>query len=300
MKDFDYYAPTGLGESIELLDRFGTRARILAGGTELINELRSGKAQPDTVVDLKHISGLENIEFTPSGLKLGALVRVWDIETSEAIRQSPFAVLSEAAGTLGSVQVRNKATVVGNICRASPSADMIPPLMAMGATLKVTGKNGGFSVTLPEFLLGPGKTILKPGEIVTQIFVPVPPDFSACTYIKLSPRKAMDLAVAGVAVKLTLVPDTSECLDAVIALGAVAPTTMRASKAEAALVGKELSESVIAQAAELAAAESRPVDDIRSSAWYRRKMVTVLVKRGLNSSLGKIEVGKGYGYANRN
>lgn len=287
MIDFEYYRPTVLGEAIALFDGYGERARILAGGTELINEMRFGKAKPERVIDVKHISGMDVIESTPDGLRLGALVRIRDIETSGIVRTSSPA-LSHAAGTLGSVQVRNKATLGGNICRASPSADTIPPLMALGSVLKISGADGEKRVLLEDFLLGPGRTILKPGEVLTEIFVPALPADAACSYIKLSPRQAMDLAVVGVAVMLRTNSSLSECIDARVVLGAVAPTAMRATEAEAVLVGSELPEAVIGQAAEAAAAEARPVDDIRASAWYRRKMVAVLVKRGIRSALEQI------------
>jgi carbon-monoxide dehydrogenase medium subunit len=288
MIDFEYYRPVVLEDAITLSSKYGERARILAGGTELINEIRSGKAKPEQIIDVKDIPDMNIIEQTPEGLRLGALVRVRDIETSRVI-QSSFPALSYAAGALGSVQVRNKATIGGNICRASPSADMVPPLTALGSVLKISGAAGEKKVLLEEFVLGPGKTILKPGEILTEIFVPALPVKSACSYIKLSPRRSMDLAVVGVAVMLETTSSVSECIDARIVLGAVAPTAIRARNAEVILIGNRFTDAIIERSAQTAAAEAKPVDDIRASEWYRRKMIEVLVRRSIGLSLQQIK-----------
>jgi carbon-monoxide dehydrogenase medium subunit len=225
--------------------------------------------------------------MTATGLKIGSLTKIHDIEMSELIRKT-YPAVSHAAGSLGSVQVRNKASIGGNICRASPSADMIPPLMVLDATLKIVEKGCEKTLPLREFLLGPGKTILKPGQIMTQIHISNLPAHSACTYIKLSPRKQMDLAVVGVALMLTADKTMSKCLDVRIALGAVGPTVMRAPKAEAILVGSQISDTGLAQAAEMASTECKPMNDVRASEWYRRKMVAVLVKRAFKASLQTI------------
>ena len=191
------------------------------------------------------------------------------------MRQSPYNALSHAAGTLGSPQVRNKATIVGNVCRCSPSADLIPPLIALGASARIETDGTERTVAVEEMLLGPGRTILKSGEIVTELEIPAMPDYAGCSYYKLSPRKSLDLAVVGVAVMVSTNPRMSRCLDARIVLGAVAPTAIRAKKAESMLIGASLSPAVIEEAAKAAADESKPLDDVRASAWYRKKMVEV-------------------------
>ncbi len=288
MRDFEYFSPERLEEAFAFFRRYGEKARLLAGGTELINELRSGKSKPEAVIDLKRVPGLDFVEKTEAGLRIGALFRVRDAERSGLLRDGPFSALSQAAGTLGSPQVRNKATIVGNVCRASPSADLIPPLMALDAMAKIVGNGVEKTVKVQDMLLGPGKTILKPGEIVTELSVPEPRGYTGCCYYKLSPRKSLDLAVVGVAVMLRTDVGISKCFDARVVLGAVGPTTMRASKAEGILVGRRLSLSRIEQAARAASEESRPLDDVRGSTWYRKKMVEVVVRRAIWLSLGQI------------
>ena len=181
MIEFEYYAPKTLAEALNLYAEFGDGARLYAGGTELVTQIRAGIVKPRQLIDLKHIPGLDTIEMTATGLKIAALAKVHDIEMSELI-QKTFPAVSHAAGSLGSVQVRNKATIGGNICRASPSADNIPPLVALDATLTIVEKGCEKTVPLREFLLGPGKTILKPGQIMTEIHIP-PPAVSFCLHV---------------------------------------------------------------------------------------------------------------------
>ncbi len=257
----------------------GNRARLLAGGTELINEMRLGKSQPEQVIDLKHIGSLDFMELTRERLRMGALYRVADAERSEALRRSRFGAVSFAAGTLGSPQVRNKATIVGNVCRASPSADLIPPLIALGTRARIVGDGTERSMPVEEMLLGPGKTALEAGEIVTELDIPDVQDHTGCSYYKLSPRKSLDLAVVGVAIMVRMDSRMSKCMNARIVLGAVAPTAIRAAKAESILIGSRLSQSVIEAAARAASDEAKPLDDVRASAWYRKKMVDVIVRR---------------------
>ncbi len=285
MKDFDYVRPKTIDEAIGLYKAGGTGARLLAGGTELVNEIRMGKSQPDIVIDLKALTDLDFMRMSPEGLAIGALYRARDAERSASLRQSPYNAVSHAAGTLGSPQVRNKATIVGNVCRASPSADLIPPLIALSARARIVGDGIDRVVAVEDMLLGPGRTVLDAGEIVTELEIPFMPDHAGCSYYKLSPRKSLDLAVVGVAVMLRTDRRASRCVDARIVLGAVAPAAIRARKAESLLIGAALSGPIIEEAARTAAAETRPVDDVRASAWYRRRMVEVVVKRTVALSL---------------
>ncbi len=288
MKDFDYFRPSTIDEALSLYKRGGSGAKLLAGGTELINEMRLGKTQPDQVIDLKFIQAMDFIDLGTEGLRIGALYRVRDAERSLPLRQSPYSVLSHAAGTLGSPQVRNKATIVGNLCRCSPSADLIPPLMALGANARI--KNGADRmVAVEDMLLGPGKTILAPGDIVTELIIPKMRLYTGCSYYKVSPRKSLDLAVVGVAAMIRTNPQISRCVEARIVLGAVAPTAIRGKKAESILVGANLSRTVIEEAARAAAEECKPIDDVRSSAWYRKKMVAVATKRAIELALEQIK-----------
>ena len=274
---------------MRLLKQGGDGARLLAGGTELVNEMRFGKSHPEQVIDLKHVRELDFMHLEPEGLKIGALYRVRDAERSGPLRASRYNALSHAAGTLGSPQVRNKATIAGNVCRASPSADLIPPLMALGARARIEGNGTARCVPVEEMLLGPGRTVLDKSEIVTELEISPMSDHSGCSYYKLSPRKSLDLAVVGVAVMVRTDPRMSRCIDARIVLGAVAPTAMRAKNAESILIGAPLSEPTIEEAAKAAALESKPLDDVRSSAWYRKKMVEVIVKRTIGLSWEQVK-----------
>jgi len=287
MNSFEYFRPQTIDEALSLYQNGGRGAKLLAGGTELVNEMRLGKTQPDRVIDLKLIQEMDFMELGPEGLRIGALYRVRDAEQSPELRQSPYSALSHAAGTLGSPQVRNKATIVGNVCRCSPSADLIPPLIALSASARIKAYGTDRMVPVEEMLLGPGKTILQPGEIVTELIIPKMRAHAGCSYYKLSPRKSLDLAVVGVAVMIRT--NSSKCVEARVVLGAVAPTAMRAKRAESILAGAGLSQTLIEEAAQAAADECKPIDDVRSSAWYRKKMVAVATKRAIAQALEQIK-----------
>ena len=189
MRDFEYFRPQTIHEALTLYKKGGAGAKLLAGGTELVNEMRLGKAQPEQVIDLKSIPELDFMKLDSDGLKIGALYRVRDAETSLALRQSPYSALSHAAGVLGSPQVRNKATIVGNLCRCSPSADLIPPLMAMNARAHIKVDGAERIMAVEDMPLGPGKTALMPGDIVTELDIPRMPAYAGCSYYKVSPAK---------------------------------------------------------------------------------------------------------------
>jgi aerobic carbon-monoxide dehydrogenase medium subunit len=289
MRDFEYFRPSTIDEALSLYERTGSSAKLLAGGTELINEMRLGKTQPEQIIDLKLIRNLDFIDLGKEGLKIGALYRVRDAERSLVLQQSPYKVLSYAAGALGSPQVRNKATIVGNVCRCSPSADLIPPLMALDASARIQMGSTSRMMTVDDLLLGPGKTALKPGEIVTELIVPPMAEHAGCGYYKLSPRKSLDLAIVGVAAMIQTNSQISKCLEVRIVLGAVAPTAMRAPKAELILTSANLSDSLIEEAAQASAEESKPIDDVRATAWYRKKMIAVATKRAIAIALEQIK-----------
>jgi len=289
MKDFEYFRPDTIDEAVILYRAGGPRAKLLAGGTELVNEMRLGKTQPDQVIDLKHIKSLDFIDIGTEGVRIGALYSVSAAEHSQELRQSSYNVVSHAAGTLGSPQVRNKATIVGNLCRCSPSADLIPPLMALGTIARIKADAADRMIAVEDMLLGPGKTILQPGDIVTELDIPRMKSHSGCSYYKLSPRKSLDLAVVGVAVMIRTNPLISKCVEVRIVLGAVGSTALRARKAESILIGAPLHQTVIEAAAHAAAEESKPIDDVRASAWYRKKMIAVATKRAIVQALEQIK-----------
>jgi carbon-monoxide dehydrogenase medium subunit len=276
MRRFEYFEPKSLNEAVALLGRYQGRAQALAGGTDLLVEIKEQLRRADCVVNIKRIPGIDGLTYDPrAGLRIGALVTAREVEVS-AIVLEKYASLAQAARELGSIQVRNRATIVGNVCRASPSADTLPPLIADGAVIKLHGPSGARELKLEDFFTGPGKTVLRPDELVTELVVPAPPARTGKVYIKHGRRKAMELATVGVAVSLSLNSETR------IVLGAVAPTPIRARRAEEILKSDQ---KLIERAAQAAADESRPISNVRASAEYRREMVRVLTRRALEQAL---------------
>jgi carbon-monoxide dehydrogenase medium subunit len=283
MRRFEYFEPKTLDDAVFLLGRYDGKADILAGGTDLLVEIKECLRAPDYVVNVKKITGLDRLAYDAKrGLRFGALVTARQIETSPLTAEH-YRGLRQAAREIGSIQIRNRATVAGNICRASPSADTLPPLIADGASVRTFGPDGERVVLLEEFFTGPGKTVLKECELVTEIAVPAPAPHTGSVYIKHGRRKAMELATVGVAVSLTRDGDT--CKDIRIVLGAVAPTPIRARQAEAVLRGHKLDEQTIERAGDIAMSESRPISNVRGSADYRREMVRVLTRRAVAQAM---------------
>jgi CO/xanthine dehydrogenase FAD-binding subunit len=281
MPHFEYLEPTTLQEAVDLLDHYGNEARPLAGGTDLLPRIRQRLIRPQCVVNIKHIPDLNYISYDRhEGLRIGALATVRDMETSAVVREN-FPLLAEGAQALGSVQIRNLATVVGNLCNASPAADTAPPLLALAAHLLIKSPAGERVVPLNTFFVGPGETALKPGDLVIEIRVPSPPPHSGGTYIKLGVRRAMDLSFAGVAALVTREPGDGVCREARLAMGAVAPTPRRAPVAEAMLTGQRMSADLLDRVGEAIAGEVCPISDVRCSADYRREMVKVLTRRSV-------------------
>jgi carbon-monoxide dehydrogenase medium subunit len=283
MRRFEYFEPKTLTEAVSLLGHYNGQASLLAGGTDLLVEIKEQLRSPDYVVNIKKIPGLDHLTYDVThGLRIGSLTTVRTVETSPLIKRE-YAGLAQAARELGSIQVRNRATVAGNICRASPSADTLPPLIADGATVKVSGPGGERVILLEAFFTGPGQTVLAPDEIVVEIAIPRRPAYTGKVYLKHGRRKAMELATVGVAVALTLAGEI--CQEIRIVLGAVAPTPIRARKAEQILRGQTAADQAVAMAAQAAMAESRPISDVRGSAEYRREMVRVLTDRAIKQAL---------------
>jgi len=286
LPQFDYARPDTLQDACRLLAANPDAARPLAGGTDLIFDMRLGKKSPALVVDLKCVPGLDEISFDADGaMRLGALVRTRDIEQSDRIRQE-FSALTDAIDVLASVQIRNRARLGGNLCHASPSADTPPALIALGATVDIAGPDGTRSLPLEAFFTGPGKTVLTAGEVLAAVTVPPVPAGGGSAYIRNTVRKAMDLAIIGVGAMLVLDRD-GRCAKAGIGLGAVAPKPLRAHDAEAFLTGKQLDDATIAEAAKLARSIATPISDVRSQADYRADMVEVYTRRTLALALSR-------------
>ena len=277
---FEMHQPGALAAASELKQALSDGSHFLAGGTDLVIKVKEQGLDPDNVIDLKRIPDLAGIaEKADGSLTLGALTTLAEIESSAPINERyPF--LAQSAGEVGGIQIRHRATIGGNLANASPSADTIPSLMALDATLSISDGTSERSSTIDDFLLGPGQTTLRDGEILAAVHIPPTDARLRGEYIKLSPRQAMDLAIVGVGV--TVVADEAKTVEAVaIALGAVAPTPIRASAAEAHLLGKVLDDGLASEAGAMAAEACSPIDDVRSSAEYRREMVRVLTRRAL-------------------
>ena len=280
MRRFEYLEPRTLRQAIRMLQRHGDRARIVAGSTDFLVRWRAGFWHPDYVVNIQHIPGLSRATYSRrNGLRLGALVTIQTLEQHPAIRRH-YPALAAAAASFAGVQVRNLATIGGNICNASPSGDTLPALLAYGAECRVSGPDGHRQVPLDQLFTGPGRTAMAQDEMLTEISLPSPAPGTGSLYIKHSPRGAMDIATAGVATAIT-VDRSGVCTDAKIALGAVAPTPLRANAAEELLLGRTLDVESIQAAADAAMAQATPIDDVRGTAGYRRQMVGVLARRTL-------------------
>jgi carbon-monoxide dehydrogenase medium subunit len=281
---FDYLEPATLEEAVALLARHGEQAHVLAGGTDLFVEIREHLRRPRYVMNIKRIAGMDALAYDPrEGLRIGALVTTRALECMPQLERH-YPGLWQALRELGSIQVRNRATLAGNICRASPSADTLPPLIADGARLRLHGRGGARELALEEFFTGPGRTRLQRDELLTEIRVPAPPARCGKAYLKLGRRKAMELATVGVAASVALGAD-GRIGEARICLGAVAPTPIRASEAESLLAGKAPEPALLAQAARAARQVSRPISNVRGSAEYRREMVEELTRRALEQAL---------------
>ncbi len=283
---FDFYQPSTLEEASRLLRDNGPGGRFLAGGTDLVIAMKEKGLVPKYIVDLKRVPGLTGIRENSDGsITLGALTTMYEIETSPLIKKKyPF--LAQSAAEVGSIQIRNRATIGGNMANATPSADTAPALIALDATAHIAGANGERSLSLEEFFKGPGQSAMSPDEILTEITIPKRAPNLVGEYIKFSPREMMDLAYVGVAVTYHL-DSEKRCAGVRIVLGAVAPTPIRAKRAEAALEGEPLTEVLAEKTGTIAAEEAKPISDVRSSADYRRAMVGAMTKRALlNAAVG--------------
>ena len=276
MQAFDYVAVGSVREAVAALKN-KKRVMVLAGGTDMLVRMKGRALTPEVVVDVKGIPGAGDFS-AKSGLSIGSAVTMRQVELSAKVRED-YAAVAQGAAVVGSIQIRNLATVAGNICNAAPSADVAPGLIALRAKVRIAGPGGQRTLLVENFMTGPGKTALKRGELVTAIQLPTPGPRTGSAFVRHTPRGAMDIAVVNVAVAMTLAPRTGKCADVRIALGAVAPTPMRALKAELLLRSEKLTADLVAEAAAVAGAEARPISDQRASAEFRRELVRVLTGR---------------------
>ncbi|MFH1487460.1 MAG: xanthine dehydrogenase family protein subunit M [Pseudomonadota bacterium] len=282
LRPFELIEPASLEEAVRWLSSYGENAKVLAGGLDVISKMRRWQIDPKALVSLQEIPGLDTIEADEKGgLRIGALSTLRDIELSPVIKDR-YELLHEAVHQIASVQVKTMGTAAGNLCVATPASDLSPPLLALGAELKATGPDGTKTILMENFYRGLEKTALAPAEIVTEIRIPDFPAHSGGAFLKLA-HTAACIAKVNVAVLVKSV--NGVCDDVRIAMGCVAPTVMRAARAEEMLKGKPLDQAGIAAAAQAAAEEAAPSSDLRSSAEYRRDMVRVLVGRCIEKAL---------------
>ncbi len=282
--------PKTMNEVLSLLKRYNGKAKIFAGGTDLLPKMKRREVVPRYLIDLSKIPALHFIKYEKGkGLRIGAATALSEILESSIVHKR-YPILMKAVSQMASTQVRSIGTIGGNLCNAVPSADTAPPLIVLGAQLKVVGPHPKKErrVLVEDFFKGPDRTVLGSAELVSEIQIPPPLSKVYGTYLKHTLRREMDLAIVGVAVWLVLDLKKKICKDVKIALGAVAPIPMRAKKAEAILIGKTLDGDLIESAATIASEESKPIDDIRGSAEYRREMVKVLMKRAIQQSLKEV------------
>jgi CO/xanthine dehydrogenase FAD-binding subunit len=285
---FEYFKPDSFEGAVKILTEHQGRIRPLAGGTDLLIAMKEKGLTVGNVVDLKGIGGYDFVQESKGQIEIGALASIRSVESSPLIR-GKFPFLAAAAGMIGSAQIRNKATLGGNLCNAAPSAETAPALICLGASVEIIDGEGTRNIPLEEFFLGPGRTVLNGSGLVRKIIIPLLPPNAAGVYYKHSPRRAMDLAVVGVACLVRLDSRKERCTDARIVLGAVAPMPLRAKQAEAAIKGKEITEKEIEEAGVAASREAKPITDVRGSVEHRTEMVGFFVKKGIREVLAAIK-----------
>jgi carbon-monoxide dehydrogenase medium subunit len=287
MKQFAYQAPTTLAGAVTLLTQQNGRARLLAGGTDLVVQMRLDMHDLDVVVDVKKIPELNQVAFDPAtGLTVGAAVSCAQVyEHPDVVAHYPGLV--DAASIIGGVAIQGRATLGGNLCNASPSGDAISAMIALAATCTIAGPNGTRTMPVEDFCLGPRRNALERGELLVSIQFPPPPPNAGAHYLRFTPRMEMDIAIVGVGASVQLSEDQSQITGARIALAAVAPTPLLAEAAAATLVGQAPSEEAFAAAAKLAQEIARPISDVRGTTPQRRHLVGVLVKRALRGAIAR-------------
>ena len=279
----DHFTPTTIAQAVGLLSQYGKKARIVAGGTDLVVQMKRNRVVPEHIIDIKGIRELNFISAMESdGLRIGASTTISDLCNSSVIGHE-FKVLAQALGMLGTPTIRRQATIGGNICNAAPSADVAPPLMVLDAKVKISGNNEERMVPIDEFFVGPGQTCLQADELAVELDLPPLPSHSGAVYLKQKRSQGADIAIAGAAVLVSLEKNTLR--EVRIALGAVAPTPIRAYRTEEYLKGKTFDNKLLEEGAKMAVNEIKPIDDVRSSAVYRSRVVQVLVRRALQEAI---------------
>ena len=284
---FKYLAPKTLKEACEMLEKYGEKAKVKAGGTDLLIKMSNRVITPEYIIGLKNIKELDYIEFDEKkGLRIGACTVLFDVLRNPIIKEK-YPAVAYAASVTATNQVRNMATLIGNLCNAAPSADNAPTLLALGAKIVLYSLNGERVIPLEEFFKGPGLTALKPNEIVKEVIVPVPKENSGMAFLKASQRGKVDIAAVNVGVYLTL--NNGKIDDVNIFLGAVAPIPVRAKHAEEELKGKEPTDEVLYSAGKKATLDASPITDMRATREYRLVLVEVLTRRAVKKAIDFIQ-----------
>lgn len=276
MSSISYHAPQSLDEAAALL-RANEGSHVLAGGTDLLIQMRSGMKPAQCIVDIKAIPGMTDVAMDASGLTLGAAAPAQSVTERDDIK-AVYPGIVESIDLIGSTQVQGRCSVGGNLCNSSPAADTVPALIASSTVCNISGPAGDRQVPVDAFNTGPGKNCLEPGEILTSLFIPAPAARSADAYLRFIPRTEMDIAVVGAGVALTLDEDGT-CIAARVAIGAVAPTALLVPEAAKALIGSKLDEAALEAASAAASSAANPISDKRGSADFRCTVVGVMTKR---------------------
>ena len=285
MKDFEYVSARTVAEAASLLGEKGQLARVLAGGTDLLVQLRSNRRMVERLVDIKEVPEANQLSCNPDqGLELGSAVPCYRIYENETVAQA-YPGLIDAAAMIGGIQIQGRATLGGNLCNAAPSADAIPPLIVLGAICQVAGPNGTREVPVEDFCTAPGQNVLVDGEFLVSLRIPPPKLRSGAHYQRFIPRNEMDIAIAGVGSSVVLGDGGKSFASARVALASVAPTPLLVEAAETVLAGREVTDEAIGDAAEAAMAAARPISDMRGTIEQRRHLVGVLTRRTLRGAI---------------
>ncbi len=292
MRDFEYEAPASVAEAVRVLSRPNGSARPLAGGTDLIDQIRMGRQQPQVVVDIKKIPELNVLELSATGLRVGAAVPCYRIYGDERI-SAAYAALADSARIIGGIQIQSRASIGGNLCNSGPAADSTPSLIALGAVAFIAGPKGQREVAVENFCTGPGKNVLEPGEFLVELRFPVRPAHSGSHYRRFIPRNEMDIAVVGVGASVVLDKAGEKFVSARIALGAVGPTPLFAKAAGDLLAGQSVTDDNIQRAADAARSIARPIDDMRGTKEFRLEITGVLTRRVIAEAVRRAQLSTG-------
>ena len=283
MKWIDYQSPTSVREAVSLLNEAGERARPLAGGTDLLVQLRVGAYDLDSVVDVKDIPELNELTYDPdNGLTIGAATECYRIYGNSSVR-SVYPGIVDAASIIGGTQIQGRASLGGNLCNAAPSADSVPAMIAYNGAARIAGPNGNREVPLEDFCVGVRQTVLERGEMLVSLRFPTPDANSGANYIRFIPRNEMDIAVAGAGVSVTL--DNGDISAARVTLASVAPTPLFVADAAEAIVGKPANEETASIAGRIAREAAKPITDMRGTIEYRKRLCEVLTRRALMTAI---------------